>query len=294
MFLRFARCIVACLVPASLTGLAIPVECQTNDYAVVQANRELGLSFRPSYIAYDEYQDCGVQDSEHGWIPGVGLKATAVVNAGKVSNIVLGATYDFNNGASNHWSLPLDLDANSGCGGTPLQYKAPFQSNDLSFWVGKGFLPTRKLLLEAEAVGEYRQWLRQLPMAALAIREEYTFWAPGVALGGSYNPVSSLVIKGKAGFEYLVSPTNATIGNPYGQVPIPDFTFALRPHPLWRFEGGGDWAITRAMHTYADVSYSRFGFGMSAAQNYEAKKGEQEPSSITHLTKLDVGLAWSF
>jgi hypothetical protein len=271
-----------------VVGAALSAACQNRESAVVQANEEIGVSFRPSYIAYDEYSDAVVQDSEHGWIPGVGVKATAVVNAPKISNILLGMTYDFNIGASNHWSL-------SQSGGSPLSYSAPFRSNDLLFWVGKGFLPTRKLLLTAEAESEYREWIRQLPKAAYAIREDYTFWAPGAALGASYNPRSFLVIKGKVGFEYTVSPANATVGNPNAEVPVPNVTLALRSHPLWQFEGGGDWAITRAIHTYADASYSRFGFGRSANFYYDnGKKYEDEPSSVTHLTKLDLGLAWSF
>jgi hypothetical protein len=269
-----------------LVGMVSPVACQTKDYAVIQANKEIGVSFRPSYIAYDEYSNGTVQDSEHGWIPGVGAKATAVVNALKVTNLLLGLTYDFNNGASNHWSQSLN-------GGSPLSYSAPFRSNDVLFWVGKGFLPIRKLLLMAEAESEYREWFRQLPEAGLAIRENYTFWAPGAAVGCTYNPMSYLVIKGKAGFGYTVSPVNATVGNPNGQVP--NITLALGDRPLWQTEGGADWGITRAVHAYADVTYSWFAFGRSANSYYDnGKKYEYEPSSVTHLTKVAVGLAWSF
>jgi hypothetical protein len=96
-------------------GAALPAACQNRESAVVQANEEIGVSFRPSYIAYDEYSHGAVQDSEHGWIPDVGAKATGVVNALKVTNLLLGVTYDFNNGASNHWSLSLN-------GGSPLSY----------------------------------------------------------------------------------------------------------------------------------------------------------------------------
>ena len=221
-------------------GGALPIACQTKECAVIQANREIGVSFRPSYIAYDEYSDDAVLDSEHGWISGVGAKATAVVNTRKMTNLLFGVTYDFNTGDSNHWSQSLT-------GGSPLNYPAPFRGNDLSFFVGKGFLPTRKLLWEVEAESEYREWLRQLPKALLAIREDYTFWAPGVAIGVSYCPLSSLVVKGKAGAEYTVSPANSTVGNPTGTVPVPNYTFALGDRLLWQAEGGVDWAITRGI-----------------------------------------------
>ena len=134
-----------------------------------------------------------------------------------------------------------------------------------------------------------------VPAATFDTREDYTFWAPGFALGASYNPVSSLVIKGKAGFEYTVSPANAGGGNPNAQVPVPSVTMVLGSHPLWQFAGGGDWAITRAIHVYTDANYSRFGFGRSVDYYYDnGKESHHEPSSLTHLIRVNVGFAWSF
>jgi hypothetical protein len=273
---------------AILISFGKPISCQTKEYPVIRASREIGVSFRPSYIAYDEYSGDIVQDSEHGWIPGVGIKATAMVNAIKMTNLLLAVTYDYNNGGSNHWSLSLT-------GGNPLNYSAPFRSNDVLLWIGKGILPTRKVLLTAQTEAEYREWLRLLPKAEVAIRENYTFWAPGAAIGASYNPASALVLKGKAGFEYPISPTNTTVANPNTQPPIPDATLALGHRPIWHAEGGVDWAIARGIHTYADGAYSRFGFGRSANSYYDDHERYQyEPSSVTHLTKIDLGLAWSF
>jgi hypothetical protein len=200
---------------------------------------------------------------------------------------MLGATYDVNDGASHHWSQSLS-------GGSPLSDSAPFRSYDVIFGAGKGLLISRKLMLTAGAEAEYREWLRQLPQAKYTIREKYTFWAPGTTLGASYNPFSYLVIKGEVGFEYTVSPTNATAGNPNGEPPVSDVTFALGSHPLWQAEGGADWPISRAMHVFADGAYSRFGFGKSANFYYDGGQSEYEPSSITHLTKADLGIAWSF
>jgi hypothetical protein len=180
-------------------------------------------------------------------------------------------------------------------GGISQNYSSSFRSNDLSLWLGKGFLFTPKFFVTAEPEAEYREWFRLLPAGTYDTREDYTFWAPGFALGVSYNPVSSLVIKCKAGFEYTVSPANSGSGNPNGQPPVPPVVMVLRPHSLWHFEGGEDWAITRALHTYVDAGYSRSGFGRSPNYYYDSGKYyHDEPSSVTNLTRVDVGLAWSF
>ena len=69
----------------------------------------------------------------------------------------------------------------------------------------------------------------------------------------------------------------------------------LIPYSLWQFEGGEDWAITRALHTYADASYSRFGFGSSVNYHYDnGLLSHHEPLSVSNLAKVDVGLTWSF
>lgn len=268
-----------------LIGPALPVAGQTKEYAVIQACREIGVSFEPSSIAYREYENGEEQDSEHGWIPGVGAKASLVQDRFKLTNLLFDVTYDFNDGSSDHRSKSLT-------GGSPLHYSAPFRSNDVSFWIGKGFLPTPKLFLTVEAQAEYREWLRQLPQALLAIREDYTFWAPGLALGASYNPLHHLVVKAKAGFGYTISPTNATIGNPTNQTP--NLTLALGNRSVWRTTAGADWAITRRFHTFAEANYSHFIFGRSATEHFGDGGSELEPSSVTDLTKVNMGLAWSF
>jgi hypothetical protein len=258
--------------------------CQNSKPTVLQANREIGVSFSPSYIAYTENDDNGFSNSEHGWVPGVGLKVTEVFDALKVTNLLVGATYDFNNGHSNHLNVGSALITPSG-----------FRSNDLSFWVGKGFLLAPNLLVTAEPEAEYREWLRLLPNGEFDTREDYTFWAPGIALGLSYSPRSSLVLKVKAGFEYTVSPVNAGGGNPNASIPVPPVNLILRPHPLWQVAEGGDWAFPHAIHVYVDPSYARFGFGRSP--NYYFDSGHMshhEPSSVTNLLRIDAGLAWAF
>lgn len=280
---RSTRCVFT--LAALLAAVALPVAGQTAKSAVIQANREIGVSFEPSSIAYREYENGGEQDSEHGWISGVGAKASVVQDRFKVTNLMAGMTYDFNDGSSDHRSKSLT-------GGSPLRYWAPFRSNDVLFWVGKGFLPASKLLLTIQVEAEYREWLRQLPLALLATREDYTFWAPGLGLGASYNPLRHLVVKANAGFGYTVSPTNATIGNPTNGTP--NLTLALGNRSVWRANAAADWALTRRMHMFGEANYSHFIFGRSATTHFGAGGTELEPSSVTDLTKINMGLAWSF
>jgi hypothetical protein len=268
-----------------LVTAVFPAVCQTNEPPVISANREIGVSFEPSLIAYREYVGGGVQDSEHGWIPGVGVNASLIRDTLGIKNFLLNVSYDFNTGSSNHRSKSLT-------GGSPLAYAAPFRSNDISFGIGKGFLPTSRLLVAPQVGFEYREWLRKLPEALLAIRENYTFWAPGAALNVNYNALHVLVLKARVGAEYTVSPTNATIGNPARQVP--NLTLALGNRPVWQAELGADWAITSSVHAFADVAYSHFGFGRSATTSFGNGGTESEPSSVTDLARVHLGLAWSF
>jgi hypothetical protein len=277
------RCISALLL--FLFTMVSSSECQTIEDSVIQVNREIGLSFEPSSIAYREYVDGAVQDSEHGWIAGFGVNESIMVDALGVKDVLLEATYDFNTGSSDHRSKSLT-------GGNPLSYSAPFKSNDVWVGIGKGFLPMSKLVLTPESGFEYREWLRKLPLALLAIRENYTFWAPGAALSANYELVHALVLKARVGADYTISPTLNTIGNPAGQVP--NLAFELGNRPVWRAEVGADAAITHSVHAFANVDYSHFGFGKSAVAHFGLGGSEYEPNSVTDLTKVRVGMAWSF
>jgi hypothetical protein len=275
----------------SAAGSALPAACQNQENAIVEANREIGISFAPSLIAYREYKTDGtVQDSEHGWISGLGANASLMRDTLKMTNLLFEATYDYNDGASKHWSENL-----SSTGPPTLHYMAPFKSNDLLLGIGRGFMPNAKLLLAPGIEAEYREWHRDLPEALLSIEEEYTFWAPGVDVSCSYSPFHLVVLKTRLGFQYPVAPTNAGIGNPTGAVP--NFTFALGHRPVWQADLGIDWAFSRSVHAIAGIDYSHFGFGKSAVASYYDNgvlKGELEPSSVTDLAKVNMGLAWSF
>lgn len=159
---RRSLCVLVCC----MLGSAIVVPCQDKRSAVAETNREIGVSFSPSLIAYREYAANRTElDSEHGWIAGVGVKAGVPFQMFG-SNWLSEATYQYNNGSSKHSGL-------DGGGHAILQYPAPFKSNDVFVCIGPSFTPTPRLSLTPEADVEYRQWRRGLPQAEYEIIENY-------------------------------------------------------------------------------------------------------------------------
>ncbi len=277
------------LVPTSIlffAASALSVACQETKSPIAQANREIGVSFAPSLIAYREYADDGTElDSEHGWISGVGVEAAIPFSAFKLTHLLAEVDYEFDDGSSKHWSQSLT-------GSGTLQYQAPFTSNDVRLGIGKTFVPATRFSFTPEAEAEYREWHRDLPKAGLSIEENYTFWSPGGAVHANYNPVGQFVVKARVGVAHTVFPTNAGIGNPANQVP--NITFSLGTRYVWQADLGIDYAICRSLHAIAGIDYSHFGFGRSGNVSYAIGKGEYEPNSVTDLAKINVGLAWAF
>lgn len=266
--------------------LSLSAPCQDKSPAITSVNREIGFSFSPSLLAYRELNtDGSVQDSEHGWIKGVGFKASVPFHL-VAQNWLSEATYQYDEGATKHWSHSLNSPE-------ILQYRAGFVSNDIFVGIGPTFTPTSRFSWTLEADAEYRGWHRDLPNAALEVIEHYTFWAPGGGVRVAYNPVRRLVVTARGGLAHTVSPTNAGIGS----VPhdVPNTTFALGTRNLWQAAVGTDCAIYHRFHAFAAIDYSHFGFGRSASEPGGPIEGPQyEPNSMTDLAKVNVGFAWFY
>jgi hypothetical protein len=258
-------------------GSAIAAQCQDARPPIIESNREIGISFSPSLIAYRECASNGMElDSEHGWIAGAGAKAGFPFRVFG-TNWLSEATYQYNNGSSKHSGL-------NGGGPTVLQYPAHFNSNDVFAGIGPTFNPVPRLSLTPEADVEYRQWKRGLPQAEYEVVENYTFWAPGGGVKAAYNPVGHLVLTGRAGLAHTVFPKNAGIGNASGQVP--DVTFSLGTRNVWQTGLGTDYPIGHRIHAFAGIDYSHFGFGFSESESGGPRHPSQrEPTSVTDLAK---------
>lgn len=279
---------ISCVLVSLFFALALPAVCQGKRPADEEANREVGIYWASSLIAYRELNTDGtVQDSEHGWIlKGIGGKVSVPFTAFRFKNFLAQVDYSFDEGATKHWSKVLD-------GSGTLQYKAPFRSNDVSFDLGYRWELNSYLSLTADAEGEYRQWRRDLPQALLSIKETYTFWAPGLLVGADYKPVHRLVLGGRGGFAHTAFPTNAGIGNPEHNVP--NAIMPLGSRAIYQAEAGIDYRWLRRFHTFAGIDYAHFSFGRSANVYYNnGASSEYEPTSRTDLAKLKLGGAWSF
>lgn len=253
---------------------------QEKSPAITAANREVGISFSPSVIAYGEYNPAWL-NSEHGWVKGGGFKASAPIEALR-THWLTEATYEYNDGASKH-TMP----------NAPPKVAA-FITNDMFAGVGPTFTTTSRFSVTPEADVEYREWHRGLPFNDLDLIEHYTFWAPGIGVRATYNPLERFVVTTRGGFAYTMFPTMAGSGD--ATVQVPPHAFSLDQHDVWQAGLDIDYAISRRFHGFAGIDYSRFGFGKSTSA-YEGPllMGQHhEPNSVTDLAKVNVGIAWSY
>jgi hypothetical protein len=265
-----------------LALLAIPLSAsgQEKSPTITAVNREVGIYFSSSYIAYAEYLPAWF-NSEHGWVAGGGLRASAPLKTLK-TDWLTEASYEYNDGTTKH------TQPNT----SPMV--SAFVTNDMFVGVGPTFTPASRFSVMPEADVEYREWHRGLPGNDLDLIEHYTFWAPGTGVRAAYNPLGRLVATARGGFAYTVFPTMAGSGDASKQVP--PHVFSLEPHDMWQAGLGIDYAVSRRVHAFGGVEYSRFGFGASASAYAGPILNEQhhEPNSVTDLARVNLGIAWSY
>jgi len=265
----------------TLFALSASAASQDKNPAIMAVNREAGLYFSSSYIAYAEYLPAWF-NSEHGWDAGGGFKASVPFETLRTEWLAE-ATYEYNDGTTKH-TMPNASPVVSAC-----------VTNDMFVGVGPTFTPASRFSVTPEADVEYREWHRGLPGNTLDFIEHYTFWAPGVTVRAAYNPVGRVVLTARGGFAYTVFPAMAGSGDAIEEVP--PHTFSLDQHDVWQAGLGMDYAMGRRVHAFGEVEYSRFGFGASAwtpeGPMFPGKQ-HQEPNSVTDLARVNLGIAWSY
>jgi hypothetical protein len=189
-----------CSCAFAFLALSLSAACQDTSPAITAVNREIGVSFSPSLIAYGEY-DPNWLDGEHGWVNGGGFKTSVPFETLKTQWLAE-ATYQYDDGTSNHTST------------TTTPYAAGFITNDIFFGIGPTFAPTSLFSLTPETYAEYREWHRGLPHNELDFIEHYTFWAPGVGVRAAYDPVGHFVVTARGGVAYSLFPRWLEAGMP--------------------------------------------------------------------------------
>jgi hypothetical protein len=262
-----------------------------NVLTVTDVSREVGLAASGLYLNYREFNPTEV-DSNIGWTPGFGAKASYMWNIGNFDSVFASVNYQFARGN-------VTQSDYSKTGSVTNAYVSGLMINDVVLEVGKGFLVSKNLIFIPVTQVEYRNWLRMISESILSPQEDYSFFAPGVGLRATYGVAPRLALTAKVDLEYTISPIVSVSANPPYDVPGESERLGSRPVP--QFQLGVDYLFVANLHGYASLSYSHFEFGQSRTVIFPNPiyfggafhTGEFEPNSITNQIYLQIGLAWS-
>jgi hypothetical protein len=261
---------------------------------VVEVNREVGISASGLFQGYSETNvnpalNARTADSEQGWVPGFGVKASAMFNAFAIDNVFAAVRYNYNNGNTNYsgYSVNPPFKQISESSGEVV--------NDVGIEIGKGFLllSDKAILIPALQAG-YRTWDRVLP-GGFSPEESYRFFAVGIGLRGDYAVTDRLAVMAKVGWEYTIDATDQTAANPGDSKPANLLDLGSRP--IYQISLGADYRVTEHIHTFFQVDYTRFSFGQSQDAFYTVGRRlmyEYELPSLTNDVLLQFGVAWGF
>ncbi len=230
-----------------------------------------------------------VSDSEQGWVPGFGARASTMFNAFGVENIYASVRYNYNNGNTSYQGRSVNYPYAS------ISESSGEIVNNAGVEIGKGFLllSGRAMVIPLVQAG-YHSWDRLIP-GGFSPEEVYTYFSAGVGVRGNYALTDRVVLSGKIGWEYMIGAADQTSANPFFSKPANRLTLGARP--IYEVSVGADYRLTEHLHTFLQADYSRFGFGQSAPAYYTVgaqQRYEFEPSSETDNLLVQLGVAWTF
>jgi hypothetical protein len=112
-----------------------PTQASADSIPVVNVSRELGLSLSGLFQSYHEqspFLRLRTLDSEQGWVPGFGAKATAIVDTPPISNVYVAIRYNYNSGTVTY-SAPYPF-------GITRYLRSGEKINNVNVEIGKGIL----------------------------------------------------------------------------------------------------------------------------------------------------------
>jgi hypothetical protein len=269
-----------------------PTQASADSIPVVNVSRELGLSLSGLFQSYHEqspFLGLRTLDSEQGWVPGFGAKATAIVDTPPISNVYVAIRYNYNSGTVTY-SAPYPF-------GITRYLRSGETINNVNVEIGKGIL-----LFSDEAIliplvqAEYRNWDRTVA-GGITPNIDYSYFAAGLGLRAAYMLTGKLALTGKVGWQYTIDPKATSVANlnPYSLEP--SFLFHLGSGPVWQATIGTDYRISDHVHCFLEMAYSHLGFGHSPetfGSIYGLKGFAVEPKDVTNDLLLQLGVAWGF
>ncbi|GBQ88315.1 hypothetical protein AA23498_0348 [Acetobacter nitrogenifigens DSM 23921 = NBRC 105050] len=258
--------------------------------AVVQVNREIGLSMTG---AWNNYKEKGLYQGpftgynrENGWVPGFQADAAAMFDTYEVEHIFLALHFAFGDG-----SVKYRGSAQSFATGaiSPFNSTSGSLTTDTRLEIGKGIMVTDRFMITPAMQGGYWSWRRAVGGSDMVSgsTETYGGFLAGITVRLDYALTDAFVVRGRLGWAELVG----TRMNAVGQ----DGTFRLRPRPEWEASLGFDYRLMAALHWTIEAEYRYRSFGRSQNLLYRhALCCIYEPSSWSNGVQLRTGLAYAF
>jgi hypothetical protein len=273
--------VVVALTAAGAANAGAPV-AKAADFAtdfsndIIASNNQITLQFVDTYLNYletggDYGTAPGPLDSEKGWVPGFGVKASVMKNW-LFGNDYLEAEFSRSVGNTGYVGSLLG----GVFGSVVMPDGATF--TDFDFRWGRGFAVQSNSMITPYVELGYHQWIR-----AVNLGETYTNEYAGLGVMAQYAPVSRLVLSanGMVGGTFN---SHIDVAGPFG------FSDSLGNSVLYKLALSSDYAVTKSLHVSASVDYTDFSYGASPLQ----PSGFFEPHSTTGITTVKVGVGFAY
>jgi hypothetical protein len=285
-----ALLLAAAASPAFSADMAVKARVAPVPYVqynpILDANNQIILQAVGTYLDYAEYDDgragAGVilppgtfVDSEKGWSPGIGIKAS-VMRDWFLGNDYLSVEASYSKGRTDYMQGPA-------LGVVYQTHDAEF--TDFAFRWGKGFAVSPNVMITPFVEYGYHQWVRSVNAGETY---EHQYAGGGVLL--QYAATQALVL-GASGFVgSTIDPNISIAANPGANLAVDNL--GLGTSLIWRVGGSFDYALTRAWHVSGSVDYTDFRYGASTTVPALGPGYEPMSKSFVTTAKLGIGYSW--
>ncbi|WP_338421330.1 hypothetical protein [Acetobacter conturbans] len=259
--------------------------------AVVQVNREIGLSMTGAWSNYKEKPlwagPSTGYDRETGWVPGFQFDASDMFDMYEIDHVFLALHFALGDGNVGYngsiWNLAGGI--------APYKTSSHRLTTDSRIEIGKGFMVNNSFMITPTIVGGYWSWNRDIKggEGVASSSEAYGGFLAGIMVHLDYAITDAFVLRGQLGWTELLGSRMDAAGT--------NGTFHLRPRPEWSAALDFDYRISHSIHLIAGVRYAYYSFGRSQSQlqhDGPFPYSLYEPSSWTNGVTMHTGLAYAF